>query len=158
MIAGAAISAVGAIQQGKAAKAAADFNAQVSRNNATIAQQDAQLEREQAQRDAYQVDRETRLRLGSITAQQGHAGGAQAGSVLDILGDSAAQGELEKQDVIYQGELRARSHLNRASGFQNQAGLDVMQGRSARKASTLRAGSTLLQGASSAYSGFRRVS
>src|SRR3954468_14168830 len=100
--ASAAISAIGAICQGQAAKAAADYNA-------TINTQNAQISRQESIDLARQNDRETYLRLGAIRAAQGHAGGdAGQGSVLDIIGDQAAQSELEKQNILYRGELKAR--------------------------------------------------
>ena len=144
MIASAAISAYGAIQQGKAAKAAAEFNANVARQNAEIAREDARMQ-------AQQADRETYLRLGAIRAAQGKSGGAAGeGSVLDVLGDTAAQSELEKQNILYRGELRARGETNTAL-------LEMAQGKQAQKAGYLKAGSELLGGAASAAGAFQRV-
>ncbi len=142
--ASAVVSAVGAIQQGKAAEAAANFNA-------TVAQQNAQIVRTQAKADARQSERETYLRLGAIRAAQGKSGGAAGeGSVLDILGDTAAQGELEKQDIIYRGELRAR-------GFTNDATLDIAQGKAAKTAGYLKAGTDLLSGGVNAYGAYTKL-
>lgn len=137
MAAGAAMSAVGAIQQGKAAKAAAEFNATISRQN-------AQITREQTVQAVRQADREQYLRMGAIRAAQGASGGKAEGSVLDILADTAAQGELERQDIIYRGALAERGHLNTAT-------LDEFSGKNAERASYLQAGSELLQGAGNAY-------
>ena len=141
---GAAVSAVGAIQQGKAAKAAADYNATVSEQNAQIARNDAAMQ-------ATQIERENALRLGAIRAAQGKSGGvANEGSVLDVLGDVAAQGELDRQYAIYQGEQRAR-------GFTNTAQLDRVSGKQAQRAGYLRAGSELLSGGSRAYGSYNRM-
>lgn len=139
MIAAAAVSAYGAVQQGKAAKAAATFNAQVSDQN-------AQVSREEAQAQARQQDRETYQRLGAVRAAQGKNGGvANEGSVLDVIGDVAAQGELQKQNIQYEGELKAR-------GFTNTSTLDRASGATAQRNSYSAAGSELLNGASNAYS------
>jgi len=137
MAASAGIAAIGAIQQGKAAQAAAAFNAQVQTQNAEIARADARME-------AAQVERENYLRLGAIRAAQGASGGTGAGSVLDVLADTARQGELERQNVIYRGELAAR-------GYTNTAALERAQGQQAKRAATLRAGTELLSGGSSAF-------
>jgi hypothetical protein len=138
MAASAAVAAVSAVQQGKAAKAA-------SRYNSAIAEQNAQLSREEAAARAKQHDREMFQRLGAIKANQGKNGGAAGeGSVLDVLGDVAAQGELERQYITYAGELKAR-------GFDNSAALDVAAGRNAQRGATLRAGTELLSGAAGAY-------
>lgn len=135
-----AVSVMGAIQQGKAAKQAADYNA-------TINLQNAQIARSQAEAAAKQHERETYLRLGSIHAGQGHAGGAAGeGSVLDVLGDVAAQRELERQNIFYNAELQARS-------FQNTATLDTWQGNNAKQASYMKAGTELFKGVSNMYSG-----
>ena len=134
------VSFVGALQQGKAAKDAANFNATVNLQNAQIAQSNAAAA-------AKQHERETYLRLGSIHANQGKAGGAAGeGSVLDVLGDVAGQRELERQNIYYNGQLQAR-------GFQNTAALDTYSGKQAQTASYFKAGGELLRGAGNLYSG-----
>jgi len=143
MVAAAAVAAYGAIQQGKAAKASAEFNAQVQQQNAQIARQDATDQAEQSRR-------ETMLRLGSIRAAQGASGGTSEGSVLDVLGATAAEGKRQEQNIMYQGELRAR-------GYNNTATLDTFGGQQAQKASYLKAGSELLGGASGAAGALQRT-
>lgn len=124
---------VSAISQGNAAKKAADYNAQINTQNAAIARQNASDK-------AKQVDRDNYLRLGAIRANTGKNGGeGDTGSVLDVLGDVAAQGELDKQYTIYQGELQAR-------GYTNTATLDSYQGENAQTSGYLKAGSELLGG------------
>lgn len=138
MAAAAAVSAYSAVRQGQAAKAAATFNETVDKQNADIARANAQAQ-------AKQQDRENFLRLGAIRAAQGKNGGAAGeGSVLDIIGDVAAQGELEKQNILYQGELQAR-------GYGNTATLDRFQGKNALTSSYYKASSDLLEGGSQAY-------
>jgi len=138
-VASAAITAVGAIQQGKARAKEADYNAKVADQNSVVA-------RQQAQARAIQADRLNRLRIGTIQARHGASGGTSAqGSVLDILGDNAIQGELEKQNIIYEGELRAR-------GYRVEAEQERMSGGAARTAGYMKAGSALVKGAAKAYS------
>ena len=137
-VVGTVVSIIGALNQGRTQSAAADFNAQVSEQNAQIA-------RQQAADQARQADRETYLRLGAIRAAQGASGGtADEGSVLDVLGDVAAQSELEKQDILYRGELTAR-------GYTNTATLDRYRGDQVKSASYMKAGSELLSGATGYY-------
>jgi len=134
-IAGTAVAVYGVYQQGQAQKSAADYNARLAGQNAVIARQQADLR-------ARQQDRLNRMRLGTIRATQGAAGGAQdEGSVLDIIADNAMQGELQRQEIMYEGELKAR-------GYQGTAALDRMQGKAAGKAAAIGAGSALLGGAS----------
>lgn len=136
--AAAVVGAGAAIQQGETAKAAANYNVKVNQQNAQIAKQ-------QAEDLAVQRDRETFMRLGSIRAAQGKSGGSGSeGSVLDVLGDAAAQSELEKQYIIYRGKLGERQ-------FNNTAGLDAFAGERAQTAGYMKAGSELLYGAGSYY-------
>lgn len=144
MIAGSVMSAVGAMQQGAAAKSAADYNATINTQNAMIARQNAADQ-------ARQADRETYLRLGQIRANQGAAGGAaDEGSVLDVIGDVAAQSELERQQIIYRGELQAR-------GFENNATLETFSGETKQTSSYWKAGSELLSGAYNYSSGSAKL-
>lgn len=135
----AVVSGVSAYRQGQAAESAANYNAQVQTQNAELARRDARLR-------ATQVERENYLRLGAIRAAHGASGGvAGEGSVLDVLGDAAAQGELERQETLFQGEAQAR-------GYTNTGQLDIVQGRNAARTGSYRAGAELLGGAASAYS------
>ena len=142
--ASAAVAAYSAIQQGKAADAAGEYNKTVNDQNAQIARTDALAQADQVRRENY-------LRLGAIKAAQGKSGGTMEGSVLDVLGDAAAQGELERQNVIYQGEQRAR-------GFINTGNLEEFKGNNARSASYFKAGSELLSGGAGAYGSYKQLS
>ena len=137
---GTVFSVISAISQGQNAKRAADYNATINAQNAQIAQQNAADQARQQQRETY-------MRLGAIRANQGKSGGTgDSGSVLDVLGDVAAQGELERQDIIYRGQLAAR-------GYNNTAALDTASGENAVTSSYMKAGSELLGGAVDYYSG-----
>lgn len=133
VVASAAVSAYGAVRQGQATKAASKFNAAVADQNAAIARQEA--------RDlAMQQSRENYLRLGAIRAAQGKSGGAAGeGSVLDVIGDAASQGELQRQYILRSGEMKA-------AGYTNTGMLDRMSGKNAQTAGYLQAGSELLAG------------
>ncbi len=109
MVVGTVISAIGAIQQGNAQKTAADYNATINQQNVTIAS-------EQAQQQAKQQDIVNRQRLGTLIATQGANGGELSGSVLDVIGMTAAQSELQKQQALYEGQVNARGYANTATG------------------------------------------
>lgn len=136
LIAGAAISAMGAIQQGNAAKGAAKFNAQVANNNAIASRQNAKAG---AKRQA----REARLRAGTNRANAA-ASGTYGGSALDLLEDNAIEEELDRLTIIHQGELQA-------AGLEASAGLLTAQGKAAKKAGYTSAAGTLLKGGASLY-------
>jgi hypothetical protein len=137
MIVGTAVAAYGAYQQGQAAKASAQFNAQVANQNAQAARAQSLMQQQQQQREQYK-------RLGAIRAAQGASGGTMEGSALDVLGETAAQGELERQNIAYRGEMAAR-------GYGNTASLDLFGGKQAAQAGTLTAIGTVAKGAGSAY-------
>lgn len=126
------VSAIGSIQQGQAATSAARSNAQIAASNAQIA-------RATAAQDAEAKDRENRQRLGAIAASFGASGVTAAGTPLDVLGDSARQAELDRQTILYKGEIRAL-------GFSNTAALDTAQAGNAQRAGFFKAGSALLSG------------
>lgn len=127
----AGITAVGAVMQGYSARAMGKYNAALAEQNAVISRQEAaQL--------AKQQDRDNYLRLGAIRAAQGKSGGAAGeGSVLDVIGDVAAQGELQKQYIIRSGEYKAR-------GYSATAALERASGSNAMTAGYLQAGASLL--------------
>lgn len=131
--ASAAVTAVAAVRQGQAAQAAATFNI-------VQAEQDKTIARSEALARSLQIQRENVLRLGSMRAAAGAGGGTGEGSVMDVIGDAATQGELERQWVIYQGDLRAR-------GYQNAQTLERLRGESGQRAAETQAGTALLGGA-----------
>lgn len=143
--AGAAIlGASSSRKAGKAAQAAAEADAARAREN-------AEIEKENTVLAVRQHDREQYLRMGALRAAQGKSGGTQtSGSFLDILADTAAQGELERQNLRRAGAIRAK-------GFYDAADQSSLRGSYARSASTLKAGSELLGGAVTAYDQFTRV-
>ncbi|MGH8743488.1 MAG: hypothetical protein ACREUY_04340, partial [Burkholderiales bacterium] len=96
MLAGAALSAYGAIQQANAQKQASQFNAALNERNATIAVQ-------QAGADALQVRRHAAQVQGAAVAGYGASGVTLEGSPLDVLSDSAAQASLAESTVRYRG-------------------------------------------------------
>ena len=138
---GTVISAVGSIQQGNAAKAAADYNAAVARNNAIAARQTAAA-------NAKRQERLARKRQGTIRANVGASGTELlGGSAMDVLEDSAMEEELERLSILHGGEVQAR-------GFEADARLEKARGAAAQRSGYMSAGSTLLMGGAKAAKGF----
>lgn len=133
MAAGAAVSAYGQIKGGRDTKKAMDRNAQVLERNAVIARQQARAEADTQQREA-------RQRLGAMRAGYGASGVAVEGSPLDALADSAQLAELDRQNLIYNGELKAMGYQDSASG-------ERFAGRNAQTSGYMGAASTILTGA-----------
>lgn len=137
-VAGTAMTAIGQIRQGQAAKAAADYNAQVANNNAIVAEQ-------QSQSQAMVQGRRAMMQNGGLLANMA-ANGVEVGegSPIDILSQSAANAEMDRQNIVYNGRVKAQS-------LRNQAQLDTFQGETAQSNGFMSAAGTLLSGGSKAW-------
>lgn len=138
MVAATAVQAIGQIRQGQAANAAAKYNTAVANNNATVAEQ-------QSQSQAMVQGRRAMMQNGGLLANTA-ANGVEVGegSPLDILSQSAANAEMDRQNIIYNGRVKAQS-------LRNQAQLDTFQGETAQTNGWMSAAGTLLSGGSKAY-------
>ena len=138
-IAGTALSAFSAIQQGRAA-------AQQSAFQAGVLRQQAERERLQAASDEEDFRRRQSRLLSSRRARLGASGvDPAAGSPLLVGEDFAGEVELQALRIKTGGEVRA-------TRLEQQAGLERFRGRSARRAGFIRGGSLLLSGAGRAFS------
>lgn len=136
-IAGTAASALGSIQQGRAAEAQADFAARQ-------AEQRAKAERAVSQRQAIEQGRKIGLaesRARALAAAGGTS--TSSGSVQDILGGLSFE-----RDYAMQSELAAGE--NRALGYETQAASARMEGKAAKKAGLYGAASSIGRFAGSA--------
>lgn len=130
-IAGAAVSAIGAIQKGQADAGAAKYNATIARQNSVVALQQGDAAVQAQNRDA-------RRRLGSMKALYGASGvEGDTGSPLDVLADSTRMAELDALTTQYNYQLKSQ-------GFDDQAALDDSNAKNSRTASYLNATSSLL--------------
>lgn len=136
-LAGAGVSAYGAIAQGQASADAAKYNAAVAANNETAATQQAQF-------DAQQIRDKNKRELASQRAAFGANGiDPDSGTAIDVRSDSAQQGEMQALMAIYTGKTSATAY--NASGR-----LDRMSAANATAAGGIAAGGSLLGGVSSA--------
>ena len=135
-IASTAAGVLGALQQGQAASAQADYQASVANRNAEIS-------RVQTEQRLETQDRERRLRRGAAMAAGG-ASGVGVESFGDILSSSAVQEEMDLLNIKQQGLLQAQN-------FESEARFAKMQGKQAKTASYMSAGTKLLGGASNVF-------
>jgi hypothetical protein len=138
-----AVTAIGQRQQGKAAQQAANYNAAIQRNQAIAAQQKAEF-------DADRQRQQAAAQRASARAGYAKGGVALEGTPLLFLESSAEQAELDAQALIYGGNVQA-------TGFQAQANLSELEGRSAARAGTMAAGTTLLTGAGEASNTYQTL-
>lgn len=136
MVASAVVGAVGSIAQGVSANKAAKFNAQVAANNARLAQQTGEENAARIQRQSTQIE-------GAQKATLGASGISLTGSSLDVLSDTAIEGELAALDAKNAG-------INDASRFRAEEKLARARGRAALIGGFMGAGTKLL-GASSSF-------
>ena len=124
MAAGSVVSAVGQLQAGANAQRAANFNAQVAFNNAHAV-------RLAAAEDGKRQDRVNRKLQGKNRAHDPDK--------LDLLEDNALEEELAVMSIIHGGEVQA-------TGFENNARLEIARGKAAKRAGFTGAATSLLMG------------
>jgi len=132
-----AISAAGAMQQGRQAKATAEYNAKQQEVSADAARRQA-AEREQMQRN------EARKLLGKQRAAIAESGVGFGGSSQDIYLQSARDAELDALNLRYAGELEAR-------GLIGQAAAERMEGRARAQQAGYQVAGSVLGGVAKAY-------
>jgi hypothetical protein len=147
-VAGTAFSVYGQMQAGAAQEANLRYQAQLQEHNAKVAENEATLARQAAQADADTIDRRRKIFIAQQEANFAARGVTIGeGSTLDVLGDSAAEFELERQNRLHEGELGRRRNLIIAEQDRaNAAGLRA-QGRQARSAANMAALGSLAKGA-----------
>lgn len=128
-------SILGPIAGAAADRRAHSFTAQIAERNAVIA-------RQQTQADTTMQSRRSKKAIGSMRAAYAASGVNLEGSPLDILEDSVAQAELERQNIGYNGELRAQ-------GYEVDASMSRARASNAMTTGFMKAASGILTGASS---------
>lgn len=146
LIAGTAMSAIGSIQQGNAARQAADYNAAVAERNAAIQNNNAILARQQAVSASEQQRKDAARTMGRMRAGYAASGVQMEGSPLDVLASSAAAAELDTLNIVYNGVLKGASYDNEAQGLRESASMERARGRNAQTQGYMNAGSSLLLG------------
>lgn len=141
--ASAAVSAVGAIQQGDASRKTASYQAALAENNAIAARQQAEIEERQLRDKSRQLMSAQRARAakGGVLPEEGSP-------LLFSIG-TGEDAEIDALNIRRHGEMQA-------SQARSQAALTRYQGRLAQRQSYFQAGSTLLTGVSSVASAYRK--
>ena len=131
---GSAMGALSAINQGRSQDAYAKYNAAMS-------EQQARYERDLAAGRESDYRRDQSALLARQRALAAASGGEFSGSSLLLAEDIASEGELNALRIRAGGDMTARR-------LEQEAGLMRMQGASAKQAGYMRAGASLLEGAS----------
>lgn len=152
---GVGMSAAGAYNNSRNAKAAYGAQAQVGRNNAQIAGWQAEDALKRGDKDAMRVKTRANRLKGAQRAGFGANGvDMSTGSALQILSDTEYFGELDAGTVKDNAAKEAWALRNQAMGFTAEAGL--MQGRADSESPALVAGTSLLTSAGSVASQWYR--
>lgn len=138
LLAGTALSAFGAIQQGQAASEQGDLQADILEQEATRDRQQASADEADFRARQSRVLAERRAGLGASGVEQA------AGSPLLVSEDFAGEVELAALRIRTGGEVTA-------TRAEQQATLQRFQGRAARRAGFVRGGALLLSGAGKAF-------
>lgn len=135
---GAGVGAFGALYSGQATADTLDAQADINQGNAQIALQ-------QGVYDSFRHGLKINAQLGSMRANIGASGvSASSGSALDLIQSSVMNGEMDKQNIMRQAQIKS-------IGFQNEASLEKWGASNALTASYFNALSFGMKGASSAF-------
>ena len=116
-------------------------SANTEKQSALNAEADADLAVQQGQSEADRQRGITRAKQAELLATTGAQGTITTGSPMEVYLANAKQGEMEAQDKIYAGNLKARG-LKTQAGMYNRQATSQLIGGGAQAAGTL--GSTLL--------------
>lgn len=144
-LAGASATALGTMQQGIAAKQAADYEADVAKQNAKR----AEIAAEQAVTRGEAEVAQHRLRVAQSISNARAAAAARgvlvdSGSALDLTSTIATSGEIDALTLGYNARQEADSFLDRGGQFRSEASLQKQAGSGALIGSSFSAAGGLL--------------
>lgn len=142
-VASAGVGAIGAIQQGQAAKSQASFQSAVAQQQADRARQDAAAQEETFRQQQSRALATRRANLGGAGIDPSQ------GSALLVDQNFAGEAELSALRIRNGGDVAA-------TRLEENAALTRSAGSNAETSSYFRAGSSLLSGVSSAYGVYSR--
>ncbi len=140
-----AVSAYSAVSAGNNAKDVADYNAEMQRRAALDAQQ-------RGAADSADKSQEVRRLIARQHTIMGASGmDPNSGTNLGLMTETAGQGELDSLKIRYNAQRQA-------AGLNAQADLTTAQGDAAQSAGNMNAVGSIFSGASSAMSGYYKLS
>jgi hypothetical protein len=149
-IGSAALGAMGAIQQGEQANAAAQSEANMAEYNAKMNEIQARQAYAGAGRQEEEQRRRARAQIGQSLAASAEAG---AGLNGDVLRTSVFDAESDALAIRYEGDLKAQGLKDSAALQKSAAVVARDRGKQAVKASYLNAASSVLNAGSGYYKG-----
>lgn len=104
-------------------------SAAYARKNAEYATKNKDVQLQMADRQIYQG-------IGGTEADIAGAGFSRSGSAIDLLIDSAQQGELQKELVTIQGDIQIAGYNQQADALETQASVALQQEKAAKNSAT----------------------
>ena len=158
MIGSTVMGAAGAVQQGKAANASAQYNAQVADMNAKLSESQARDAVARGAIDEQQQRMKTSLTLGQQRAAMAANGvDLKFGSPLDALVDTATMGELDALTIRTNTYREERDIRQQGLNAQGQASMMRAEGAAAKSGGYLSAMGTVLGGGARAYGNYKQT-
>jgi len=144
------LSAGASVMSGRAAENDAKANQQIAERNAEKLRMDAETAIKLGKRDVKIFESQ----FSSLQAQSEMAylksGVTLEGTPLEQLESMYAQAEMEKETIMYNAKVDSADKIELSVIEQMQGAAALARGKNAKRASYLKAGSTLLQGAQDA--------
>lgn len=144
-----AVGAYSAISNANAAKASAEYNAQIAQNNATIASMNANSAIQEGNQKLQAAQEQAAQHQGMIRAVMG-AGGIDlnSGSALRNQEGAAEVDQLNEATITNNAARSAWNYRNQGADYAAQSQLDTMQANQASSAGLMAGFGSLLSGAS----------
>lgn len=142
-VAGAALSLLGSVKQGQSAQSMANYQAEQANADADAARAAGRVEADRIRKAGRQQASQANAALAASGVETGE------GTALRITSDITGDAEQDAYTTIING-------INTGARYNAQAQADRISGKNAAQASYINAGSSLLQGGSAAYSGWKK--
>jgi hypothetical protein len=153
-VAGTAISAGGQLEQGQATANAANYSAQVAKNNSEIAEQNAAYAVAAGVRGAADSSLKGAAKMGRLKASQAASGiDVNSGSAAEVQQSERELNKLDSETVLNNAELQAYGYRAQATGFRASSDLSKLTAEQAPIGAAIGAAGSTLSSASSL--GFR---
>jgi hypothetical protein len=153
------LGAAGAVQQGQAAAAQAEYSAKVQEMNATLSERRAKDAIERGEVEEQRKRQEVQKVIGQQKVAYAASGvDLSFGSPLDTIVDTAVMGELDALTIRSNTYREAYDRRVDAANQRSGAQMSRMEGKAAKTGSYLSAVGTVLGGAGKAYGQYKNPS
>lgn len=149
-LAGAGIQAGSTIAGGIASQNAANYQAEVARNNKTIAEQNAVRAEQAGMVQAEAQGRKNAARLGAVKVAQAASNiDVNRGSAVDVQAGERETGLLDSETILQNADLKAYGYRVQGQNFEAESRLEQAKADRAVPAAALSATGSILSNASS---------